>query len=269
MLTSTFVHIPGIGYSTEQRFWRAGARCWDDVLDRPAALADLRLSAARQAALAAELERSRESLRQGDYRFFSTALARRDQWRAFPDFSDRVLYLDIETTGAGDFDDVTVIGLHDGRHLRQFVRGDNLLEAEEMLAEAAVLVTFFGLGFDVPVLRRLFPRLRFEQLHVDLCHTLRRLGFGGGLKSVERQLGLARGPQIDGLNGWDAVRLWQESRRGREGALQLLLDYNAADVENMIPLMSLAYDRLREKTLAELGELPQLTEAGLVSGPRP
>src|SRR5438105_8555 len=158
MLTSTFVHLDGVGYSTEQRLWLAGARCWDDFLARAP---DVRLTPARIAELRSRIVASRESLISGDYRFFSDCLPRRDQWRAFPEFARRVLYLDIETTGGTDFDDVTVIGLHDGRTMRQFVRGEDLLEAEEVLREAALLVTFFGTGFDVPVLRRLFPRLPF------------------------------------------------------------------------------------------------------------
>jgi uncharacterized protein YprB with RNaseH-like and TPR domain len=249
MLTSTFVHLSGVGYSTEQRLWLAGARCWDDFLARAP---DVRLGAARLDDLRARIAASRESLMAGDYRFFNRCLPRRDQWRAFPEFSRRVLYLDIETTGGTDFDDVTVIGLHDGRTMRQFVRGENLLEAEDLLREAALLVTFFGTGFDVPVLRRLFPRLPFDQLHADLCHNLRRLGYSGGLKVVELQLGLARPPEITGLDGWDAVRLWREWRHGSAEARALLLHYNRADVENMLPLMALTYDRLRAKTLAPL-----------------
>lgn len=253
MLTSTYVHLSGVGYSTEQRLWLAGARTWDDLLRGPEEfLAQLRMSPARAAAITERIDASGAALAAGDYRFFSAALPRRDQWRAFPDFAGRALYLDIETTGGGDFDHVTVIGLHDGTTLRQFVRGEDLLEAEELLREASLLVTFYGTSFDVPVLRRLFPRLPFDQLHVDLCHTLRRLGLGGGLKSVERQLGMERGSDLSGLDGWDAVRLWWEHRRGSQEARDLLLRYNAADVENMIPLMRLAYDRLRAKTLAAL-----------------
>jgi uncharacterized protein YprB with RNaseH-like and TPR domain len=249
MLTSTYVHLSGIGYSTERRLWQAGAWSWEEFLRRPP---EMGISPTRAAALAELITTSRDRLASGDYRFFAEALSRRDQWRAFPEFSSRVLYLDIETTGGADFDDVTVIGVHDGRQLRQFVRGEDLLEAEAVLEEATLLVTFFGTGFDIPVLRRLFPRLPFDQLHVDLCHALRRLGYRGGLKAVERQLGLARPPEIAGMGGWDAVYLWRQHQLGSSRARRLLLDYNRADVENMIPLMALVYDRLRERTLAEV-----------------
>src|SRR5262249_36056908 len=153
-----------------------------DFLARPPALG---FSSGRQAALAQRVATSRERLAAGDAGFFAETLARRDQWRAFPEFAARAIYLDIETTGGAHFDDVTAIGVHDGRRLRQFVRGEDLLEAEEVRAGADLLVTFFGSGFALPVLRRLFPRLPLQGLHVDLCHALRRLGYRGGLKAIE------------------------------------------------------------------------------------
>src|SRR5262249_38621083 len=198
-------------------------RCWDDFLARPP---EVRMGAARLAEVTERVSESRERLAARDYRFFGEHLARRDQWRAFSEFGDRVLYLDIETTRSAERADVTVIGLHDGREMRQFVRGENLLGAEEALAEAELLVTFFGTGFDVPVLRRLFPRLPFDQLHVDLCHTLRRLGLTGGLKAIETVLEMPRPSEIVGLDGWDAVLLWNQHRRGSREALDLLLRYN-------------------------------------------
>src|SRR5262245_39812385 len=124
MLTSTYVHLAGVGYSTERRLWQAGAWRWEDFLTRAP---EVRLSPARLGEVRAQIARSRERLAAGDFRFFNDCLPRRDQWRAFPSFADRVLYLDIETTGSGDLDEVTVIGVHNGKTLRQFVRGENLL----------------------------------------------------------------------------------------------------------------------------------------------
>jgi uncharacterized protein YprB with RNaseH-like and TPR domain len=112
-----------------------------------------------------------------------------------------------------------------------------------------MLVTFFGTGFDLPMLSRRFPDLAFDQLHVDLCHALRRLGYRGGLKKVEVDLGLVRAPETRGLSGWDAVRLWREHRAGSREALELLLAYNREDVLNMRELLAIAYNGLREMTM--------------------
>ena len=244
MLEKTFVHVDGIGYQTERRLWDRGADCWRTFLADPTAF---RLPKARLAPTLDVVSRSVPALERGDYRFFADRLPQREHWRAFPKFADRTVYLDIETDGGTDFDSVTVIGLYDGATLRQFVRGENLLEFESAMENVALIVTFYGGGFDIPVLRNAFPRVRFDQLHLDLCPTLRRLGLRGGLKSIERQVGLSRSEETNGLSGWDAVRLWKEWRWGRESSLKTLLTYNAEDVVNMKPLAELAYRELSSR----------------------
>jgi hypothetical protein len=100
-----------------------------------------------------------------------------------------------------------------------------------------VLVTFFGSGFDLPVIRRSFPGITLDQLHVDLCFLLKRIGLSGGLKRIESQLGIRRRPETEGLDGWEAVRLWHAYQAGSDEALDLLLTYNKEDVMNMEPLL--------------------------------
>ncbi len=53
-----------------------------------------------------------------------------------------------------------------------------------------------------------------------------------------------REPEVQGLDGWDAVRLWYQWRGGDEGALDLLLRYNAADTRNLEPLAELLYEQM-------------------------
>jgi uncharacterized protein YprB with RNaseH-like and TPR domain len=246
MLEQTFVHVNGVGYQTERRLWAQGADCWSTFLSEPSRF---QVPRSRLALLEETISRSPEALARGDYRFFCERLAQRDHWRAWTAFPGRVAYLDIETDGGTDFDSVTVIGIHIAGELRQYVRGENLLDFPEALEDAALLVTYFGSGFDLPVLRHAFPRLRFDQLHLDLCPALRRLGMSGGLKHIERQLGIDRSPETAGLGGWDAVRLWRQWRYGSQESLDLLLRYNAEDVVNMIPLADLAYSGLSQLTL--------------------
>ncbi|MBI3722213.1 MAG: ribonuclease H-like domain-containing protein, partial [Fimbriimonas ginsengisoli] len=114
----------------------------------------------------------------------------------------------------------------------------------------SVIVTFAGWMFDLPVLERAFGGLRFDQIHVDLCPTLRQVGLRGGLKRIERELGVARDGEVDGLTGLDAVRLWRRYKRfDDEAALQRLIAYNRADVVNLERLSQIAYDRLRRQTM--------------------
>ncbi len=184
--------------------------------------------------------------RGGDYRYFAQTLPSREHWRAAPHFTERMGFLDIETNGGLGADDITVIGVYDGDESRIYVKGRDLDRFAEDASRFAVWVTFFGGGFDIPLLRRRFPRLPFDQLHIDLCPTLRRLGFKGGLKHIENTLGIQRPPEVEGLGGWDAVRLWRQYRRhGDKDALRLLLAYNREDIENLSLLLAFAYGRLK------------------------
>jgi uncharacterized protein YprB with RNaseH-like and TPR domain len=115
MLEKTFVHVQGIGYKTERRLWEQGADCWQSFLTDPGAY---RIPKARLPLLLDTVTRSPAALARGDYGFFAQRLAARDHWRAVHAFPGRVAYLDIETDGGTDFDNVTVIGVSDGRTLR-------------------------------------------------------------------------------------------------------------------------------------------------------
>ena len=247
MLESTFIHCPGIGPLTERALWEAGARKWTDYLDLAYSLAVAR---GRRGSLTPLVEESVARLDQRDFAWFAGSLPSREHWRAYPAFQDRVGYLDIETTGGPDGGLVTVIGLYDGENLHQYIRGVDLNRFVEDIQQYSVLVTFFGTGFDLPVLRRAFG-VQFPQIHVDLCFVLKRLGYSGGLKSVEEKLGIRRSAETTGLSGFDAVRLWWSWRGGNKRALDTLLQYNAEDVVNMKRLLELAYPRMLAQTLGE------------------
>ena len=248
MLRRTFVHVPGVGATTEWRLWRAGAGDWEEFL----ASADrLRLKPETVERIAEHLARSRERLEAGDCLFFRDCLPRQQWWRAYPDFARQAAYLDIETTGMGDWAEVTVVGLLAQGRMQVFVRHENLTELPGVLRQCPMIVTFYGSVFDMPFLRSRFSNITFEPLHLDLCFLLRRLGLRGGLKAVEQALGMERSEHTRGLNGFDAVRLWREWERGSRAARQLLLDYNREDVMHLERLAQVAYEGLWQKLLAE------------------
>ncbi|MCH8274943.1 MAG: ribonuclease H-like domain-containing protein [Armatimonadetes bacterium] len=246
MLTSTFIHVQGITTAVERKIWEQGARTWDDFLaDKGRWLTgDVHPKTVERI-----IQNSRKKLAAGEHRYFGRRLPRREAWRVYPEFANRLVYLDIETDGGFYGSSVTVVGVYDGADFRAFVQGDDLDEFPEYISRFGAIVTFFGSGFDLPMLRRRFPGLEFDQLHIDLCHALRRLGFRGGLKKIERQLGIGRGRDTVGLSGLDAIRLWQRYTAGDGRALERLVRYNREDVVNLEPLMRFAYDGLREFTL--------------------
>ena len=250
MLTRTFIHIPRIGQVTEQRLWQAGVGTWREALALPRAPRGF--SGERWELMCDLLQSSLFSLDAGDHRHFARCLRARDQWRAFPEFRRRAAYLDIETDGLNHWNAVTVVGVYDGARMRTYVAGDNLDCFAEDIRDFALLVTFNGATFDLPFLRRRFGDI-FDHLHIDLRFALGQLGYHGGLKAVERRLGIERPGAIADMSGEGAVRLWQEYRRGSMEALAMLSEYNRADVENLEVLMELAYARLWARAQAAVG----------------
>jgi uncharacterized protein YprB with RNaseH-like and TPR domain len=62
-------------------------------------------------------------------------------------------------------------------------------------------------------------------------YPCRRLGLDGGLKAIEREVGIDR--ELDDIDGWEAVRLWHRYERGDGDALDRLVRYNRADARNL------------------------------------
>jgi hypothetical protein len=244
MLESTFILLKGIGETTERRLWEAGVRTWREFLgqsDVPG------VSVARKPLYDEELQSASRAHEAWNARYFRTKLKSRDHWRLYDTFKTGAIYLDIETTGESpEFGDVTLVGLYGQGKMTTLLRGESLTETRlnEELSHAALLVTFFGSGFDLPFLKAKFPGLRVDQPHIDLCFAARRLKLTGGLKHIERECGIDRASDLHGLDGWDAVRLWHAYRRGDEQALDLLVRYNEADVRNLEPLAELIVERL-------------------------
>jgi len=252
MLENTFCHVPTISLQAERELWACGISTWRDALSAER----LPLEPAKAQLLLRELDKSVHHLLAGRLEYFQRRLAQRHHWRLFPHFGQSVAYFDIETTGLGRGDDhITTIVLYDGLTLRHYVHGLNLADFARDVADYRLLVTFNGKSFDVPYVRDELG-CPLGQAHIDLRFVLASLGFKGGLKGCEVQLGLDREGLSD-LDGYFAVLLWQEYLKGNKRALDTLLAYNALDVVNLATLMPLAYNlKLKETPFAESHALP-------------
>ncbi|HEV3276294.1 MAG TPA: ribonuclease H-like domain-containing protein [Terriglobia bacterium] len=245
MLQQTFIHIPGIGRHTEQELWEHGIQSWDDAdrFEKRFGAVGARL----QQKLDEYIPRSREAVRRKDAAFFERLSALGEAWRLFPEFADKCVYVDIETTGlSAVFDSVTMVGLYDGRKYTAFVEGDNLHEFPAHLRRYSVVITFNGAGFDLRFLKLAFPELVLPPIHIDLRWVTRRLGMTGGLKSIETELGLSRAESVESVSGQDAPVLWAKYLRGDPNALEQLIQYNTEDVVHLKAIMEIAYDRLTQ-----------------------
>lgn len=154
--------------------------------------------------------------------------------------------MDIETTGLSPYhDDITVIGLYDGNDVHTFVRGINLRDFRKRVQKYKLLVTYNGAGFDLRFIEEGFSGIGLDQIHIDLRFPLYRVGLKGGLKAIERTVGINRAEETQGLTGFDAVRLWKEYEAGKQESLDLLVAYNREDIVNLEALMRIAYSTLR------------------------
>ena len=242
MLEQTFIHIVGIGPKTEQALWGRGIRRWQDFLDHKKPV----LSPTKDRLIRRDLEDS--LAHRDDIGFFNDRLPAGEKWRLFDKFKHRAAYLDIETSGYDPWNnDITVIGLYDSDRVQTFVNGKNLDAFEVAVADYDLVITFNGACFDLPFIQRSFPGISLPKGHIDLRFVLKKLGHEGGLKKIERDLGITRSDEIDGVDGFEAVRLWHRYQRGDKKALQTLISYNNADIMNLEPLMELAYERMRER----------------------
>jgi uncharacterized protein YprB with RNaseH-like and TPR domain len=179
------------------------------------------------------------------------------QWRAFPEFRHSVAYLDIETTGLGGPDDhITTISVYDGHVISCYVYGHNLEDFEAEVASHALIVTYNGKGFDVPFIERALG-IEMPHAHIDLRYVLASLGYRGGLKGCERQLGIDRQDLRD-VDGFFAVLLWNDYIYNHNlRALETLLAYNILDVINLETLMVIAYNKKLQATpFSESHRLP-------------
>jgi hypothetical protein len=244
MLEHTFIHITGIGPKTEQAIWGRGILTWEQFLNRRATV----LSPGRDGAICRELAASLEN--RDDLRFFLDRLPFSDHWRTYETFKDRAVFLDIETNGGYQgLEEITLIGLFDGSRVRTFISGRDLNDFEEAIQAYDLVITYNGTGFDLPCLKRYFRHLTLPPGHIDLRFLLKKIGLRGGLKAIEKKVGLIREAEVDGLDGFDAVRLWKAYEWGDESALRRLILYNTADIVNLQPLMELALQELKTRLL--------------------
>ena len=247
MLRRSFSHLPGIGSTTEQRLWQEGFDDWQTLLDN---LGEASCGSADKALVRDHLQESIAAFEERDHHYFRRSMGAKDVWRTFDLFRDSAVYLDIETDGTSAATSVTVIGLFGHSEFKAFVKEDNLHDFLKEIDKYKMVVSFFGTGFDLPAIEKRFKMFKFEQIHFDLCPALRRVGMQGGLKKIERELGIRRSEETEGLTGYDAVKLWNRYYHLDDPrALDLLVAYNREDVVNLERLADHAYDRLTKMSL--------------------
>ncbi len=248
MIQQSFVFLEKIKERTEKKLWEQGIDSWDAFLETEHVEG---ISSLRKGYYNRQLLKARHELYKANSEYF-LKLPQSEMWRLYGFFKEECVFLDIETSGMGRHDDVTVIGLYDGLDTKSMVKGINLnyniLRNE--LRKYKLIVTFNGATFDIPFINKRYAGVLPNIPNFDLRVACRRIGLRGGLKEVEKGLGIRRSKVIEKMYGGDALLLWRMFKAsGDDYYLRLLVEYNEEDVFNLKKIADFAYERLKEKTL--------------------
>lgn len=233
MIKNTFMLLNGISSEKEKRLWKEDVADWDSFIKKDKISG---ISKKRKLVYNYQLYQAKRALMDEDTKFFSEFLPQKEHWRLYNNFKDSCVFLDIEVSCvSGGY--ITCMTLYDGYETMTFVKNNNLdfPTIKRILSKYKMIVTFNGSVFDIPFLRKLHPNLIPQMLSWDLRHSCALLGLDGGLKQVERELGIKRENIIvERMYGGDPLKLWRTFlATGDRYYLNLLVEYNQEDTVNL------------------------------------
>lgn len=152
---------------------------------------------------------------------------------------NKIAYLDIETTGLSPrYHDLTVIGIHfegQGRGETVQLVGEDIRPRKliQLIKDIDLVYTYNGARFDLPFIKEnIGVDIKKYCRHDDLMYACWKKDLKGGLKAVERKLGIKR--KLTDVDGWVAVQLWHKyASNGCKDSLNKLLRYNEEDIVNL------------------------------------
>ncbi|PIN73603.1 hypothetical protein COV20_05255 [Candidatus Woesearchaeota archaeon CG10_big_fil_rev_8_21_14_0_10_45_16] len=239
MIRRSFVFLEKVRSRKEQTIWQQGIKDWNDFL-RAKEVKGISLST--KSYYDRQIREAQKALRDDNSSYFIGKLPQKEMWRLYDHFKEECCYLDIEVDSHGK---VVVVGISDYYDTRQFVKGVNLEKGllEKELQRYRIMVTFNGSSFDLPKLKKEL-KIKIDLPHIDLKPLCVNLGFKGGLKEVEKILDLKRPPHLYG----NPVDLWKAFHASHDKEyLDLLLHYNAEDIENLKAVMIKMYKEMVKK----------------------
>ena len=251
MLNASFAYAKGMTQDLERALWSRGVLDWSLARAHPEEVSEA-VGNARASKLAEAIGEAQRALESRDRGWFKQAFTTHESWRLWQGYcpAAKIALVDIETTGlTPGYDQITVIGLVDRNTSRVFVAGKPMPGDEPLerfpaaVKEYDLIVTFNGETFDLPFIERHFKDAGFrcELPHLDLLILSRALGISGGLKDIEKQMGIGRGGDIAGMRGGEAIALWGAWKNGDAAAYKKITTYCKADCANLWDLADLLY----------------------------
>lgn len=236
-IRNSFILFDGVGQKTERSLWNKGITDWD--------------AAKSQSALPgkADIEKAEKNLEVSNSKYFSHKLPSTETWRLYDDFKSNACYFDIETTGLSPKKNkITTAAFHNSSSgsSKVYTRDEDLRASaiKQEIESSDLIVTYNGKSFDVPFIEKSLG-IEVNTPHLDLMHAARKVGLTGGLKGIEKDLGIDRENDLDGK---DAIRLWKRyENKGDKDSLTKLQKYNKKDAVNLRPLASKIKDRIHSQ----------------------
>jgi len=247
MIRRSFIFLERINKKTEENFWKQGITDWNLFLKAKKING---LSRARKLYYDRKILKARNALYNFDSSYFINLLPQCEYWRLYNFFKDDAVFLDIETTGLSNYDDITVFGLFDGIDTKSMIKNINLdyNELKKELQKYKLIVTFNGSSFDIPFIKKRYPDLLPNIPNFDIKSVTNGLNLKGGLKQIEKRLGIKRNKIIENFYGGDALTLWRMFKAtGNDHYLNLLVEYNEEDTINLKTIADYCVNRLSMK----------------------
>ena len=232
----------------EESLWKQGIYSWDSFLNCKKIRG---LSVKRKLYYNRKIIEARKQLYNFNSAYFKNLLPQAEYYRLYDFFKEDCVFLDIETTGLGfRNNDITLIGLFDGINTKTMIKGINFdyTTLKKELEKYKLIVTFNGSSFDVPFINKIYPNLLPNIPNFDVKSVTDRLGLKGGLKEIEKKLGIKRGKIVEKFYGGDALTLWRMYRAtGDDYYLKLLVEYNEEDIINLKTIADYCVEKLKER----------------------
>jgi len=247
MIECTYIFLEGIKKRMERRIWQQGISNWDSFIKKNRVKG---ISKLRKEYYNRKLLEAKKELYNLNSSYF-LSLPSSETWRLYDFFKEESIFLDIETSGMSKFSDITIIGLFDGLKTKTMINGINFdyNSLKKELSKYKLMVTFNGAIFDIPFIKKRYPFLLPRIPNFDLRFACRRLGLSGGLKEIEKKLGIKRRKEVEEMYGYDALLLWETFKRTKdEYYLNLLVEYNEEDTFNLKKIADYVYKELKKQT---------------------
>lgn len=235
MIKKSFIFLPGVSYKLEEKI-KKSAKDWNQFLINEVD----GISKKRKLFFNSLIKKAKKNLLNEEAKYFSKILPKKEHYRLYEYFKDETIFLDIEIRNRQD---IIIIGIYDN-DMKTMVKGFNLdkNKFKQILNNAKLLVTYNGRSFDIPLIEKYFD-MNINIPHIDLKSLCNKVGLKGGLKEIEKKLGIKREDKF--RRGGDPIKMWRLWNASRDkDYLNMLIEYNENDVINLKKILEYAIKQI-------------------------